>query len=136
MASWAYPLPIDSGQARCLKRKTASELGEIRAHAEKLGLGINLEISSGSKDEVADVVRIARTLNAQVHLKGIRRIRHLSGFVQLGVAQGEDDLPQMKMLLDLLMLGEDEPQVETFSLEQEIGYTHPFSGSTAKIRTP
>ena len=204
---------IDSGQARCLRRKTASELGEIRAHAEKLGLGINLEISSVSKDEVADVVRIARALNAknirvyirhagrvseilqrgidelkyvarvaaehdlqftleqhedlkshelvhiitevdsdrigllfdfgnminayeeplpalqtmapyikQVHLKGIRRIRHLSGFAQLGVAQGEDDLPQMKMLLDLLMLGEDEPQVETFSLEQEIGY--------------
>ncbi len=61
----------------------------------------------------------------QVHLKGIRRIRHLSGFAQLGVAQGEDDLPQMKMLLDLLMLGEDEPQVETFSLEQEIGYYSP-----------
>jgi sugar phosphate isomerase/epimerase len=207
---------IDSGQARCLRRKTASELGEIRAHAEKLGLDINLEISSVSKDEVADVVRIARALNAksirvyirhagrvseilqrgidelkdvariaaehdlqfaleqhedlkshelvhiitevnsdrigllfdfgnminayedplpalqtmapyirQVHLKGIRRITHLSGFAQLGVAQGEDDLPQMKMLLDLLMLGEDEPQVQAFSLEQEIGYYSP-----------
>ncbi len=31
----------------------------------------------------------------------------------------------MKMLFDLLMLGEDEPQVETFSLEQEIGYYSP-----------
>jgi len=207
---------IDSGQARCLRYKTAAELEQIRAYAEKLGLGINLEVSSVDRDEIAEVVRIARALGARnirvyiryagrvseiirrgiadlrnaariadehdlrftleqhedlkshelvqivtavaserigllfdfgnminaceeplaalqtmaphirhVHLKGIRRIRHLSGFAQLGVAQGEDDLPQMKMLLDLLMLGDPAPQVETFSLEQEIGYRSP-----------
>ncbi len=207
---------IDAGQARALQYKTISELKEIRTHAKKLNLGINLEISSTSKSEINEVVRIALELGVrnirvyirysgrvskiietgidelkdaakiamkndlyftleqhedlkshelvriieavnnervqilfdfgnminageeplpalqimspyirQVHLKGIRRVQQGGGFAQLGVAEEYDDLPQMKMLFDLLMLGEEIPQIKTFSLEQEIGYYSP-----------
>jgi len=207
---------IDSGEARALRQKTVSELREIRLYAKKLGMGINLEISSTSKNEIKEVVRIALELGVknirvyirysgrvskiietgieelkdaakiamendlyftleqhedlkshelvkiieavnnervgilfdfgnminageeplpvlqtmapyirQVHLKGIRRVQQGTGFAQLGVAEQDDDLPQMKMLFDLLMLGEETPRVKTFSLEQEIGYYSP-----------
>ncbi|OEU47454.1 MAG: hypothetical protein BA862_03925 [Desulfobulbaceae bacterium S3730MH12] len=207
---------IDAGQARALQYKTISELKEIRTHAKKLNLGINLEISSTSKSEINEVVRIALELGVRnirvyirysgrvskiietgidelkdaakiamkndlyftleqhedlkshelvriieavnndrigilfdfgnminageeplpalqtmaphikhVHLKGIRKVQQGGGFAQLGVAEENDDLPQMKMLFDLLMLGADLPQIKTFSLEQEIGYYSP-----------
>ena len=207
---------IDSGEARSLRQKTPSELSEIKSCAQRLGLGINLEISSTSREEVNCAVRIARMLDVknirvyiryggrlskiirkgfedlkaiakvagendlyfvleqhedlkshelvdiitqvnsprigllfdfgnminaneeplaalytmsphirQVHLKGIRRINKGPGFAHLGMQEGEDDLPQMKMLFDLLMLGDQEPQVKTFSLEQVVGYYAP-----------
>lgn len=207
---------IDAGEARSLRQKTLSELAEIRLYAKKLGLGINLEISSTGKNEINEVVRIALELGVQnirvylrhsgrvskiiktgieelkdaakiamendlyftleqhedlkshelvriieavnndrvgilfdfgnminageeplpalqtmapyikhVHLKGIRKVQQGTGFAQLGVAEGDDDLPQMKMLFDLLMLGEESSQIKTFSLEQEIGYYSP-----------
>jgi sugar phosphate isomerase/epimerase len=207
---------IDSGEARSLRQKTPSELSEIKSCAQRLGLGINLEISSTSREEVNCAVRIARMLDVknirvyiryggrlskiirkgvedlkaiskiadendlhfvleqhedlkshelvdiitrvnsprigllfdfgnmvnayeeplaalhtmsphirQVHLKGIRRINKGPGFAHLGMQEGEDDLPQMKMLFDLLMLGDHELQVKTFSLEQTIGYYAP-----------
>ncbi len=207
---------IDSGEARSLSQKTVAELREIKSRARRLGLGINLEISSTSREEVNSVVQIARMLDVknirvyiryggrlskiiqkgiedlkdiakiarandlqfvleqhedlksqelvniitqvnssrigllfdfgnmitayeepltalntmlpyirQVHLKGIRRINKEAGFAHFGMQEGEDDLPQMKMLFDLLMLGDNEPQVKTFSLEQVIGYYAP-----------
>lgn len=207
---------IDSGEARSLRQKTPSELSEIQSLAKRLGLGINLEISSTAREEVNCAVRIARMLDVknirvyiryggrlskiirkgiedlkdiakvagendlhfvleqhedlksqelvdiitqvnsprigllfdfgnminareeplaalytmsphirQVHLKGIRRINQERGFAHLGMQESEDDLPQMKMLFDLLMLGDHEPQVKTFSLEQVVGYYAP-----------
>lgn len=207
---------IDSGEAKALKYKTIPELKEIKLHAEKLGIGINLEISSTRKKAIDEVVRISLELGVknirvyirhsgrvskvvktgieelkeaaetadkndlyftleqhedlkshelvkiieevnskririlfdfgnminayeeplpalqtmapyikQVHLKGIRRIKKGEGFAQLGVAEKDDNLPQMKMLFDLLMLGEEKSQIRAFSLEQEIGYFSP-----------
>jgi len=207
---------IDSGEARSLRQKTPSELNEINSCIKRLGLGLNLEISSTSMQEVDSAVRIARMLDVknirvyiryggrlseimrkgvedltriakvadehdldfvleqhedlkshelvdiitrvnsprigllfdfgnmvnaceeplealhimspyirQVHLKGIRRIKEGPGFAHLGIQEGQDDLPQMKMLFDLLMLGDHEPQVKTFSLEQVVGYYAP-----------
>ncbi|MCP4116281.1 MAG: sugar phosphate isomerase/epimerase [Desulfobacteraceae bacterium] len=56
------------------------------------------------------------------HIKGVCRIRDKKGFGHLGVLQGEDDLPQAKLLFDLLMLGGTRPQVSVFALEQVVGY--------------
>ncbi len=63
----------------------------------------------------------------QVHLKGAKRLKEGDGYGQLGVVQGsaEDEMPYARMLYDLLLLGETEPQVICFALEQEVNYYAP-----------
>lgn len=63
----------------------------------------------------------------QVHMKGVRVVPEKNGFGHYGVLQGsaEDDLPNARLLYELLMLGEDEPQVMAFILEQENHYMAP-----------
>jgi len=63
----------------------------------------------------------------QVNMKGVRVVPEKNGFGHYGVLQGsaEDDLPNARMLFELLMLGEDTPQVMAFILEQENHYIAP-----------
>ncbi|MDU4253111.1 sugar phosphate isomerase/epimerase family protein [Pseudomonas sp.] len=63
----------------------------------------------------------------QVHLKGVRVVPEANGFGHYGVLQGspEDQLPGARMLLELLLLGDDAPQVVAFILEQENHYIAP-----------
>ncbi|MEI6864683.1 TIM barrel protein [Flavicella sp.] len=62
----------------------------------------------------------------QVHLKGANiEAVEPNGFAQIGVRQGDDDLPHEMMLFKLLMLGDTMPQVGAFSLEQQVGYYAP-----------
>lgn len=63
----------------------------------------------------------------QVHIKGARKTIEGNGWGQIGVPQGcdEDELPGARMLHDLLMLGDGNPQVICFALEQEVDYYAP-----------
>lgn len=63
----------------------------------------------------------------QVHLKGVRVVPEHNAFGHYGVLQGsaEDDLPNARMLFELLLLGESRPQVIAFILEQENHYVAP-----------
>ena len=63
----------------------------------------------------------------QAHLKGVHVLPEGDGYGHRGVLQGspEDDLPGARMLFELLMLGEDEPQVIALALEQENLYYAP-----------
>ncbi|ROL70703.1 TIM barrel protein [Pseudomonas vranovensis] len=63
----------------------------------------------------------------QSHLKGVRVVAEDQGFGHCGVLQGsaEDELPGARMLFELLMLGEQQPQVIAFILEQENHYLAP-----------
>ena len=63
----------------------------------------------------------------QVHLKGAKILKESKGYGQLGVVQGspEDEMPYTRMLFELLMLGEEKPQVISFALEQEVNYYAP-----------
>jgi len=63
----------------------------------------------------------------QVHLKGIRIVPDANGFGQYGVLQGsaDDDLPNARMMFELLMLGDAAPQIIAFALEQENHYSAP-----------
>ncbi|MGU7783519.1 sugar phosphate isomerase/epimerase family protein [Burkholderia sp. PU8-34] len=63
----------------------------------------------------------------QVHMKGVRIVPEACGFGHYGVLQGsaDDELPGARMLFELLMLGEDAPQVIAFILEQENHYPAP-----------
>jgi sugar phosphate isomerase/epimerase len=63
----------------------------------------------------------------QAHLKGVHVHPEGDGFGHRGVLQGspDDDLPGARMLFELLMLGEDKPQVIALALEQENLYYAP-----------
>lgn len=72
-------------------------------------------------------LRIMAPYIRQVHLKGAKILKEDQGFGQVGVVQGsvEDEMPYARMLYELLMLGETEPQVLCFVLEQEVNYYSP-----------
>ena len=74
----------------------------------------------------------------QVHLKGVRIVPEQNGFGHYGVLQGstEDDLPGARMLFELLMLGEQAPQVIAFILEQENHYAAPAFRQTTEDADP
>jgi len=74
----------------------------------------------------------------QTHLKGVRVVPEHNGFGHYGVLQGsdEDDLPNARMLLELLMLGESSPQVIAFILEQENHYVAPAFRQTFEAADP
>lgn len=74
----------------------------------------------------------------QTHLKGVRVVPEQNGFGHYGVLQGsdEDDLPNARMLFELLMLGESTPQVIAFILEQENHYVAPAFRQTDEAPDP
>ncbi|WP_166360869.1 sugar phosphate isomerase/epimerase family protein [Pseudomonas akapageensis] len=74
----------------------------------------------------------------QVHLKGVRIVPEQNGFGHYGVLQGsdEDDLPGARMLFELLMLGEQAPQVIAFILEQENHYIAPAFRQSVEEQDP
>jgi len=74
----------------------------------------------------------------QVHLKGVRVVPEANGFGHYGVLQGsaEDQLPSARMLLELLLLGEQSPQVVAFILEQENHYVAPAFRQTGEASDP
>ncbi|WP_419709972.1 sugar phosphate isomerase/epimerase family protein [Pseudomonas sp. NFX224] len=74
----------------------------------------------------------------QTHLKGVRVVPEQNGFGHYGVLQGsdEDDLPNARMLFELLMLGESTPQVIAFILEQENHYVAPAFRQTDEAADP
>ncbi len=77
-------------------------------------------------EQPLEALEIMHPYITQVHLKGanIAAVGQ-NGFAQIGLRQGDDDLPHELMLFKLLMLGERTPQVATFSLEQQVGYYAP-----------
>ena len=74
----------------------------------------------------------------QVHLKGVRIVPEQNAFGHYGVLQGsaEDDLPGARMLFELLMLGEQTPQVIAFILEQENHYAAPAFRQSVEAEDP
>jgi sugar phosphate isomerase/epimerase len=78
-----------------------------------------------ANEEPLDALDVMSPYIAQAHMKGIKRVRIKEGWGQVGVLQGEDDLPQTRMLFTLLLLGGSEPQVKFYALEQEVGYKSP-----------
>jgi len=78
-----------------------------------------------ANEDPFDALKIMAPYISQVHMKGVKKIRIKGGFEQKGVPEGEGDLPQMRLLFDLLLLGKSEPQVKFYALEQEVGFKSP-----------
>ena len=73
------------------------------------------------------------------HIKDVRVISEKHGYGHQGVTDGRGDLPQLRMLYDLLMLGDKNPQVKIFSLEQVNGYyalPYRFKGEGKNPKIP
>ena len=73
------------------------------------------------------------------HIKDVRIISKKHGYAHQGVVDGQGELPQLRMLYDLLMLGDKTPQVKVFSLELVNGYYAPpyrFKGEGKNPKIP
>jgi sugar phosphate isomerase/epimerase len=83
--------------------------------------------SLNAYEEPLAALQILAPYIRQVHVKGARKIVEGDGWGQLGVPQGsdEDEMPGARMVHDLLMLGDEKPQVICFALEQEVDYYAP-----------
>jgi sugar phosphate isomerase/epimerase len=83
--------------------------------------------SWNAHEEPLAALRVLAPWIRQVHVKGARRTVEGKGWGQLGVPQGspEDELPAALLLYELLLLGEERPQVIAFALENEVGYHAP-----------
>ncbi len=79
-------------------------------------------------EQPMDALRKLAPWIRQAHLKGVRIVPEGPGNGHRGVLQGsaEDDLPGPRMLFELLMLGEGEPQLIALALEQENHYHAPM----------
>ncbi len=131
-----------------------ADLKRIAAEAERHDLHINFEQHEALKSgEMVDIVAAVGNPRVQLlfdfgnmlncgedpvaalrlqapyvrmaHLKGVRKVWTDEGCGQLGVAEVEDDLPQARLMFELLLLGEEAPQVPVFILEKVVGYVSP-----------
>ena len=107
----------------------ASEIAGLlqRIGDPRLNVLFDYTNSWNAYEEPLDALRILGPWIRQVHIKGGRKTISAAGWGQVGVPQGsaEDELPSALLLHELLMLGEDRPQVIAFALEQEVGYVAP-----------
>lgn len=61
----------------------------------------------------------------EVHIKDARILPDRGGWAQLCCRTGTGDIPIARLLAELLLLGEHEPQVRAFGLEEEVNYFAP-----------
>lgn len=61
----------------------------------------------------------------QVHLKDAVKVSEGKGFGHRAILSGEGDVPVKELLKQLICLGNDKPQIESFGLEEEVDYYAP-----------
>ena len=109
----------------------SDELVELieKVNSPKVNLLFDFGNMINSYEEPLPALKDMSQYIRQLHLKGVRRVKveidERTGYSQVGVRQGTGDLPQMKMIFDALLLGDPEPQVIVYALEQEVGYEAP-----------
>ena len=121
-----YDLNFDYEQHEDLQ---AAEIAAILARLNDRRMNVLFDYSNSwnAYEEPLDALHILAPYIRQVHVKGARKTLEGDGWGQVGVPQGskDDELPGVRMLHDLLMLGERSPQVICFALEQEVDYYAP-----------
>lgn len=122
----AHDLHFDFEQHEDLKSREIAALLR-RVNHPRINALFDFANMLNAHEAPLDALRALRPHIRQVHLKGARWLDEQGGYAQLGVVQGgpEDDLPAPRMLFELLLLGDEVPQVLCFALEQEVGYYAP-----------
>lgn len=111
----------------------ADEVNEFieSTRSNRLGSLFDFGNPVNANEDPLEALRRMAPYIRQVHLKTIKLIpethpKYGTGNGQLGVHGDENELPQAKLLFDLLMLGDDKAhQVQSFVVQQENGYTSP-----------
>ena len=107
----------------------AAEIASIltRLNDRRLNALFDYSNSLNAYEEPLSALHMLAPFVRQAHVKGARKVVEGHGWGQMGVPQGckDDELPGIRMLYDLLMLGDRSPQVICFALEQEVDYYAP-----------
>jgi len=77
-----------------------------------------------NRDPLADLYELRGVIRG-AHSKDVIVVPEGLGQGCIGVSFGQGDLPLPKIYFDLLMLGEDKPQVEFFAVQSVVGYWAP-----------
>ena len=72
-----------------------------------------------------DALRAMAAHITEVHIKDARVVDDKGGWGQHCCRSGDGDIPQARLLMELLLLGKDGPQVRAYGLEEEVGYYSP-----------
>jgi len=76
-------------------------------------------------EQPPEALQIMAPLVTEVHIKDVKINADRGGWAHLACRSGEGDIDFHGLLLDLLLLGKDEPQVVAFALEEEDGMYAP-----------
>lgn len=121
-----YDLYFDLEQHESFK---AVEIVQMLTAVNHLRLNAFFDFSNmiNSNERPLDALRTLAPYARQAHLKGAKIVPDGKGYGQLGVPQGavDDDLPNARLLYELLLLGEITPKIICFVLEQEVNYYAP-----------
>ena len=78
-----------------------------------------------SCERPVDALAVQAPWVTEVHIKDARILPDRGGWAQLCCRTGTGDIPLARILAELLLLGEHEPQVRAFGLEEEVNYFAP-----------
>lgn len=72
-----------------------------------------------------DALRAMAPHISDVHIKDARIVDENGGWGHRACRSGDGELPMARLLLELLLLGDDQPQVLAYGLEEEVEYYAP-----------
>ncbi|MEH6578033.1 MAG: TIM barrel protein [Amphritea sp.] len=72
-----------------------------------------------------DALQVMAPHISDVHIKDAIVVEEQSGWGHQACRSGEGELPQVRLLLELLLLGQEQPQVLAYGLEEEVDYYAP-----------
>lgn len=106
---------------------TSSELVHIveSVRDPKLSLLFDFGNMVNAYERPLEALRVQSAHVTEVHIKDCRVEPDRGGHAQRGCVSGTGDVPFADLLLHLLLLGEDKPQVTAFALEEEADYFAP-----------
>jgi len=110
-----------------------------KVNSPRLGLLFDFGNMINANEKPLVALKTMSPYISHVHIKDVRVISKKYGYAHQGVIEGKGDLPQSRMLYDLLMLGDKNPQVTIFALEQVNGYYAPpyrFKGEGKNPKIP
>jgi len=105
----------------------STELVEIieAVDSERVNLLFDFANMVNAGEQPLDALKIMSPYIRHVHIKDVKIEPDRAGYKQIGVEQGTGDLPIMQILAELILLGEETPQVLSYALEQVSNYIAP-----------